>query len=96
MSALTTKPMAGLNKSIECTTHGRAEKNAQLSTRGVESYRALQLLSADDIVNQQLAARPPKHSCHTMNHQQNAGMPELDRVRKNKNAHAADTPMYMI
>ena len=39
------------------------------------------MLRADDVVDQELASRAPEHTRHSVNHQQNAGMPDLNRIR---------------
>jgi len=54
-------------------------QHAELARGRVEAYRALQVLAADDIVQQQLRGRSPEHAGHAVHDQQRGGVPDLQR-----------------
>ncbi len=45
---------------------GRTEENTELTCRGIEPDRALQILAADNVMNDELAPRSPNHSRHSV------------------------------
>src|SRR5262245_55477602 len=67
-------------KQHQSGSHGRTEENAQLPARRVEAYGALNVLDADDVVDQQLFGRRPDHSRHSMKDQKDYRMPRLNRI----------------
>ena len=81
--------------------HGRAadagaQEHAQLAARGIEPHRALQIFAPDDVVNDQLAARPAEHTGHAVDDQQDARVPHLIVSVRNKIAQVSETLAYII
>ena len=52
----------------------------KLARGGVEPDRARQIVAADDVVNHQDLGRRPEHSGDAVNDEQNAGVPDLNRI----------------
>ena len=56
---------------------GRADQHAEIARHRVEPHRALQILRADDIVEQHLVRRLPQHAGAAVDDQEHHGLPHL-------------------
>jgi len=64
----------------------RAEQDPEAAERGVEPYRARQFLRADEVVQHQLLTRTPQRPRAAVQDEQQAGFPDLQRVRQEQHA----------
>ena len=65
-----------------------ADQHAHHARAGVQAHRARQLFGLDDVVQQQLAGRLPQHAGEAVQHQQQHGVPGLERIGQEKPAPA--------
>ena len=66
----------------QSATDRRTHENAKVATRRIQTHGTLQIVTANDVMNQQLGSRMPQHTRHAMNGQQQHRLPDLDTVGK--------------
>src|SRR4029450_6035696 len=72
-------------KQHRCSAHRGSEKHRDVASGGIEPNRALQVFTPNDVVDNELTSWSSHYSGHAMYHQQNAGVPYLNRIGKKKN-----------
>ncbi len=85
MIALMSKPAGRAEPQHQAAAHRRTEQNPQLPACRVEPHRARQIFGADDVMNQQLLGRRPENAGDAVNHEQHAGVPNLETIREKEN-----------
>src|SRR5699024_12045720 len=62
----------------------RTEEDAEAAERRIEPDRARQLLPIDEVMEHHLLGRTPQTSGQSVDDEQHAGLPQLQRVRRSE------------